>query len=205
MVDPGRYTYSEAGDINWRVRFRSTEAHNTVCVDGQNQTLYLPRPVKDATRHKRGSIRHKISGPAPDATLHELVEHPDLVLMHGSARSHVYDAVHTRRILFVDGSYWIVSDWLDAPTRHHYALRFQLGEAAQGRVEQARGIAPLLRSPGLLVAQPEDPAVRFTLESSWVSTRYGCTLEELDGRPLQDAVGRLAAGLGRRNGHAQAA
>jgi len=34
----------------------------------------------------------------------------------------------------------------------------------------------------------------------WVSTRYGCTLEELDGRPLQDAVGRLAAGLDRRNG-----
>ncbi len=173
VVDPGRYTYSEAGDVNWRVRFRSTEAHNTVCVDGQNQTLYLPRPVKDATRHPRGAIRHKIAGPPPEATLHELVEHPDLVLMHGSARSHVYDAVHTRRILFVDGSYWIVSDWLDAPTRHHYALRFQLGEAAQGRVEQARGSAPLLRSPGLLVAQPEDPAVRFTLESSWVSARYG--------------------------------
>jgi len=173
VVDPGRYTYSEAGDVNWRVRFRSTEAHNTVCVDGQNQTLYLPRPVKDATRHKRGSIRHKIAGLAPDATLHELAEHPDLVLLHGSARSHVYDAVHTRRILFVDGSYWIVSDWLDSPTRHHYALRFQLGEAAQGRVEQARGAAPLLRSPGLLIAQPEDPAIRFVLESSWISRRYG--------------------------------
>jgi len=39
----------------------------------------------------------------------------------------------------------------------------------------------------------------------WVSTRYGCTLDELDGRPLQDAVGRLSAGLNRRNGHAQAA
>ena len=173
VVDPGRYTYSEAGETNWRIRFRGTEAHNTVCVDGQNQTLYLPKPVKDASRHKRGSVRHKIAGPAPDATLHELVEFEDLVLIDGSARSHVYDALHRRRILFVDRSYWIVSDWLDAPTRHHYALRFQLSEAAQAQVERAQGAAPLLRSPGLLVAQPEDPGVMFGLEPSWVSYRYG--------------------------------
>jgi len=173
VVDPGRYTYSEAGETNWRVRFRSTEAHNTVCVDGHNQTLYLPRPVKGASRHQPGSVRHKIAGPEPLATLHEVVEHDDLVSLHGTVRSHVYDAVHSRRIVFVDRSYWIVSDWLDAPTRHHYALRFQLGEAAQGCVERAEEGAPLLRSPGLLVAQPDDPGIDFAVESSWVSYRYG--------------------------------
>ena len=169
VVDPGRYTYSEAGETNWRIRFRGTEAHNTVCVDGQNQTLYLPRPVKS----RPGAVKHKIAGPAPDAVLHELVEFDDFVLLDGSARSHVYDAVHRRRILFVDRSYWIVSDWLDAPTRHRYALHFQLGEAAQGSVERANGRAPLLRSPGLLVAQPEDADIVFSLEPSWVSYRYG--------------------------------
>lgn len=39
----------------------------------------------------------------------------------------------------------------------------------------------------------------------WVSTRYGCTLEQLEGRLLADAVGRLTAGLDRRTGHARAA
>ena len=39
----------------------------------------------------------------------------------------------------------------------------------------------------------------------WVSTRYGCTLEELEGRPLADAVRCLTVGLDRRNGHARAA
>ncbi len=173
VVDPGRYTYSEAGTTNWRIRFRGTEAHNTVSVDGHNQTLYLPRPVKDGTRHRQGSVRHKISGPEPQATMHEVLERDDLVLLHGSVRSHVYDAVHSRRIVFVDRSYWIVSDWLDAPTHHHYALRFQLGEAALGGVERAESRAPLLRTPGLLVAQPEDPAIDLAVESSWISYRYG--------------------------------
>jgi DNA recombination protein Rad52 len=39
----------------------------------------------------------------------------------------------------------------------------------------------------------------------WVAEKYGCPLDELDARRLQDAVTRLARGLDRRNGHAQAA
>ena len=39
----------------------------------------------------------------------------------------------------------------------------------------------------------------------WVAEKYGCPLDELDARRLQDAVSRLARGLDRRNGHAQAA
>ena len=173
VVDPGRYTYSEAGDTNWRVRFRSTEAHNTVCVDGHNQTLYLPRPVKEASRHAPGSVRHKVCGPAPEAALVECVERARLVLLHGVARSHVYDAVHRRRIVFVDGSYWIVADWLDAPTAHDYALRFQLGEAAQHALALTHAPGPLLRSPGLIIAQPPDAAIRADIEASFVSCRYG--------------------------------
>jgi len=173
VVDPGRYTYSEAGDINWRVRFRSTAAHNTVCVDGRDQTLYLPRPIKEPSRHAHGSVRHKVSGPAPDAALRERVETAHLVLLHGVARSHVYDAVHSRRIVFVDACYWIVSDWLDAPTEHAYALRFQLGEAAQDAVQVARDHGPRVRSPGLLIVQPQDPRVEVAVEDSFVAYRYG--------------------------------
>jgi hypothetical protein len=58
-VDPGRYTYSEAGEVNWRVHFRGTAAHNTVCVDGRNQTRYAPKADQGASRHAQGQVRHK--------------------------------------------------------------------------------------------------------------------------------------------------
>jgi len=44
-----------------------------------------------------------------------------------------------------------------------------------------------------------------TRAREWVAEKYGCPLDELDARRLQDAVTRLARGLDRRNGHAQAA
>ncbi len=96
IVDPGRYTYSEAldDDRNWRVHFRSTAAHNTVGVDGLNQTRYVPKAIKEASRHAHGSVRHKISGPAPETTLSEAFGGTQLDLLHGRCASHEYDAMH---------------------------------------------------------------------------------------------------------------
>lgn len=45
-----------------------------------------------------------------------------------------------------------------------------------------------------------------TRTRDWIAERYGCSLEELDGRRLRQAVERLSRGLDRRNGnHASAA
>jgi uncharacterized heparinase superfamily protein len=178
IVDPGRYTYSEAVDpadgINWRLHFRGTAAHNTVCVDGRQQTRYLPKPIKDAaSRHASGSVRHKISGPAPDAGLVERRHGASLDLLHGRARSHEYDAQHERCIVLVDGCYWIVSDWLRAPAAHEYRLNFQLGARAQGQTTLSSGREHRLRSPGLLMLQPAREGMVTTLRPGWVSARYG--------------------------------
>jgi hypothetical protein len=174
IVDPGRYTYSEAGDINWRVRFRGTAVHNTVCVDGLQQTRYVPKPIKESSRHAPGSVRHKISGPAPEAHLRERFHSTHVDLLHGQARSHEYDAVHERSIVFVARRYWIVSDWLRAPTQHEYTLNFQLGAAAQDATELCSGAAGMrLRSPGLLIAQPARAGVVHAVRPSWVSPSYG--------------------------------
>ena len=173
IVDPGRYTYSEAGDCNWRVHFRGTAAHNTVCVDGRQQTRYVPKAIKEVSRHVPGSVRHKISGPAPAARLQERYHGAHLDLLHGGARSHEYDAVHDRCIVFVDRRYWIVSDWLRAPTQHDYTLNFQLGAHAQGRTGLSIGVGLRLRSPGLLILQPARAGVRHGLLPGWVSARYG--------------------------------
>lgn len=173
VVDPGRYTYSEAGDINWRVRFRGTSAHNTVCVDGRHQTRYAPKPVKEASRHAQGSVRHRIGGPAPDTALLELAQAPGLTLLQARAASHEYDAVHERTVVFVDQRYWIVSDVLRAPTPHEYTLNFQLHEGAQGRATLAREGAWRMDCPGLTMLVADHPEQRVSLAESWVSQRYG--------------------------------
>ncbi len=173
IVDPGRYTYSEAGDTNWRVRFRGTAAHNTVCVDGRQQTRYAPKPIKPGTRHAAGTLRHKIGGPAPDAALIERQHGARLDLLHGRARSHEYDALHERCIVFVERRYWIVGDWLRAPTPHAYTLNFQLGAHAEGGTRLLPGAALRASSPGLLILQPARAGVHSVIQPSWVSARYG--------------------------------
>lgn len=171
VVDPGRYTYSEAGPTNWRVHFRSTAAHNTVCVDGRSQTRYEPKAIKEASRHAPGSVRHKIAGPAPDCTLLECIDGAQLDLLHGRCASQAYDAVHERCIVFVDRRYWIVADTLRAPGDHDYALKFQLGAQAEGRTRL--GDDAVLASPGLLIAQAVRAGQRRELAASWVSPLYG--------------------------------
>ena len=178
VVDPGRYTYSEAttpeDPCNWRVHFRGTAAHNTVCVDGRNQTRYVPKAIKDASRHAAGSVRHKIAGPAPDTALLESCSGARLDLLHGRCASHEYDAVHERCIVFVDHRYWIVSDWLQAQEDHDYTLRFQLGPEAQDRAVLAGDEACVrLESPGLFAAQPRRAGQHTGLAAGWVSRDYG--------------------------------
>ena len=178
VVDPGRYTYSEAttaqDPCNWRVHFRGTAAHNTVCVDGRDQTRYEPKAVKDASRHATGSVRHRISGPAPDTALLESCSGAHLDLLHGRCASHAYDAVHERCIVFVDRRYWIVADWLRSGEEHDYALKFQLAADAQDHAAlHADAFCVRLESPGLTVAQPRRPGHRAALAAGWVSRDYG--------------------------------
>ena len=174
IVDPGRYTYSEAGDINWRVRFRGTASHNTVLVDGLNQTRYAPKKVADGTRHASGSLRHRIAGPAPVAALEAATDDGTHIHLCGTARSSEYDAVHTRHILFAFGEYWIVADRLEAATEHRYTQRFQLGTeaSAAARIERADRTT-IVRSPGLILAMSNHGGVQHSLQPSWVSFEYG--------------------------------
>ncbi len=175
IVDPGRYTYSEAGEVNWRVKFRGTAYHNTVVVDGKNQTRYEPRPIKQASRHTHGSVRHKVTGPAPQHEMRTFSSRARFDFMHGVARSQEYDAVHERRMFFAFGEYWICCDTLASPSTHRYDLLFHLSEQAQGRViiKRERGTL-LVYAPNLVVAQEErEGAVGLDIDTGFVSYRYG--------------------------------
>ncbi|MEZ5666129.1 MAG: alginate lyase family protein [Alphaproteobacteria bacterium] len=173
IVDPGRYTYSEAGseaaERNWRVLFRGTSYHNTVLIDGRNQTRYAPRPKRPGRPD-----RHSIQGPAPDFELRDFVSLDGFDYLHGVARSHEYEVVHERRVFFLGGAYWVVCDRLLAAEAHDYRQLFHLAAEAQDAtsVEHVDGTV-MVRAPGLLLAQPARADVAARLEQGFVSREYG--------------------------------
>ncbi len=175
IVDPGRYTYSEAGDTNWRVKFRGTAYHNTVVVDGKNQTRYEPREIKESSRHAQGSVRHKIAGPAPEFEMRTFTSKSRFDFLHGIARSHEYDAVHERRLFFAFGEYWICCDTLTSATKHSYDLLFHLSEHAHNQVAIKRDRGTLsVCSPNLVIAQEDRfESMDLGVEPGYVSYRYG--------------------------------
>lgn len=160
VVDPGRFTYAEDDDEsgpNPRHWFKGTAAHNTVCVDGLDQTPYRRGRPGAVTATGELLARATRSG-------HDVLE--------GRAVSPCYDAVHTRRIEFVANEYWIISDVLDAPTMHRYDLRWHLSaEAWQATQLATIGGAQVVHAPGLRLEFPSTVAV--SVEPGWVAPRYG--------------------------------
>ncbi|MBM2821279.1 MAG: hypothetical protein HW413_25 [Thermoleophilia bacterium] len=152
IVDPGRYTYAE-GEPNLRRWFKSTAAHNTVCVDGLDQTPY-----------RRG----KPKGKAAECSLVSSSAAPGLEIVVGEVRSSCYDAVHTRRIAFVADEYWLIEDVLVGGRRHRYDLRFHLAAETWGRTEV---VGAAVRAPGLALVFAAE--LEIQLESGWVAPEYG--------------------------------
>jgi hypothetical protein len=156
VVDPGRYTYAEHAP-NWRRWFKSTAAHNTVCVDGLDQTPYRRGKPKGSVAHGRLLARHSA---------------PGLDILCGMAISPAYTARHTRWVLFVADEYWIIVDQLRGERPHRYDLRFHLAPEAQGRtLLEARADATVVRAPGLALALVASRAPQ--IEPGWVAPSYG--------------------------------
>lgn len=171
VVDPGRYTYDESGETNWRARFRRSHAHNTLIVDGRNQTRYEFHRDK---LHRRG--------PAPLTELLDFATTRNFDYVRGTAHSHEYPVEHERRILFVRGdgdsggfpSYWVVSDFMRADEEHTYDLYLHFSDAAQGRTRIERdGNTTRILAPSLVLAVADEPSVSVQIEEGFISRTYG--------------------------------
>jgi Heparinase II/III-like protein/Heparinase II/III N-terminus len=160
IVDPGRYTYSEHGPTNWRRWFKGTAAHNTVCVDGKDQTPYRCGKPKGTTA--QGKLIERLSA-------------PDLDVLYGEAASPAYEVRHTRRIFFVAGEYWLIFDELHGSRPHHFDLRFHLAPEAWNRTHLVSNKTnAVVRAPGLALVF--DRAHLPRLEPGWVAPEYGLKL-----------------------------
>ncbi len=138
LVDPGRYTYA-SGTPDWRRWFKGTAAHNTVTIDGRDQTAY--RTGKPRTAIAVGRRTTSLTAPRLD-------------VIGGEARTTEYDAIHERHVFFVDRDYWVIVDELSADGPHVYDLRYHLSCEAWGQVQtearavHACGLTLLFDGPG---------------------------------------------------------
>jgi hypothetical protein len=133
LVDSGTYSYNI--DYTWRDVFRGTRAHNTVVVDGQDQSV--PRDRMSWATMAR-------------STNHEWISTHWFDLIHGEhdGYSRLTDPVtHDRVVIFLKPDLWVIWDRLVARARHRFELMFHMMPDCRVVIDPSRSHA-VLTSPG---------------------------------------------------------
>lgn len=181
VVDPGRYTYAAepgADGIDWRREFKSTRFHNTVTLDGLDQTRYLSKakhPPPGVERYNR-SIHAAKHGPDAQAVGVEYALGELTDWIWGSALSHEYSPLHTRVLVFMARQYLFIYDHVRIADgcEHEAALHFHLDPRWRDRVALGGSADELVAlAPDWQIRSLKCPGLDARLESGWVSTRYG--------------------------------
>jgi uncharacterized heparinase superfamily protein len=116
LLDPGTFAYG--GDLDWRRYFRSTAAHNTVCVDGQDQAVQLSafswsQPYRcELLRSERGA-----------GVFRALARHDGYTRLPGQV-------LHWRGVVLRTGYGLLVWDLLDGDGAHDVELRWHVRDIA---------------------------------------------------------------------------
>lgn len=125
LVDPGVYS-THLGSA-WRNFFRGTSAHNTVQVDGRDQTL-----LEGTKRAYRRATAHPLGWLTTEAFDYVTGEHSG----YERLRSPVS---HRRQILFMKSGYFLVLDEITGCGTHEGELFFHLLPGWKPQVDGARG------------------------------------------------------------------
>lgn len=144
LKDPGRFTYND--DDPDRDHVKSTAAHNTIVIDGQDQPRRFTPPRADW-----------VSMAGFDYVSGRNDGHPEIA--------------HDRSVFFPEGEYWVVVDRLTgAASSRRYDQYWHLAERALGHVDVDEA-ARLITSPNLLIASP-GVVSEIHLEENWISRYY---------------------------------
>jgi len=172
LIDPGMPCYNE--DVPMRNHFRGTAAHNTIAIDGEDQStigdVFLWLQKAEARVEKSGFTK----------------EYDYVVGSHNGYNRH--GILHRRQVIFVKNSpwlgYWMVTDILKGAGQHFVEQYWHL--APEGEIElRARGVA-VMRIPGMVLTveplQPEPLKPKIYLGNEepfrgWFSPSYGTTVK----------------------------
>jgi hypothetical protein len=182
LVDPGTYCYTP--DPAWRNYFRSTAAHNTLVIDGQNQA--------DPT----GPFGWRVRPAARLQAWESTATHDYADAEHDGYARLSRPVTHRRRVLFLKPIGWMVIDDLSGSGQHEIELRFHfsprpveiapdLWTRAQGR--RGQGLWLRAMAPVPLVAEKREGHLQPI--DGWSSPGYGLR------RPSPVVIYRAAATL----------
>jgi hypothetical protein len=124
LVDPGTYTYT--GSPEWRDRFRSAAAHNTLTLDGASSSV----PGEGAFRWSHVA-RSRTKAWTTDERFDFFEGEHD-----GYARLSPAPARVRRGVLFLKGDYWIVRDRVESEGAHACELHLQFAPDAAPLFEE---------------------------------------------------------------------
>jgi hypothetical protein len=133
LVDPGTAVYN--GEPSWRNYFRSTRAHNTVVIDGEDQAV--PGSTFGwATDYSNRIVRHFSF---PDA---EYIE-----AEHDGYMRFSHPVIHRRRVLQVRPHCWIIADDFRGEGSHTFETLFHFSPLAAVALDPRRSLTSVnLRS-----------------------------------------------------------
>ena len=181
IVDPGRFTYDadpDAQGIDWRYEFKRTAAHNTITIDGWDQTRYLSKSrnaMPGMPRYDRNVHREK-HGPSVEVKNRMHVLGARSAWVCAAAHSHEYAPVHSRLFCFMSHQYLVILDRVvvNDGARHMAELRFHLSDRWLGLVALEEDGGRFMASAGSFEVRTFGmPGMRGQIDKGWVSTSYG--------------------------------
>lgn len=169
LVDPGTFSYNL--DYGWREAFRSTRAHNTVVVDGLDQSVPGDR------------MSWRTSAQAETMSW---MTTPWFDLVHGSHNGYrrLADPVtHERAVVFLKPDVWVIWDVLTGAAQHEFESLLHLRPDCGVEVDD-RGVVSLVGADGrrlyTWMAAGSPPGSRFQVidgtddeRAAWFSPTYG--------------------------------
>lgn len=164
LVDPGTYAYHT--ERVWRAYFRGTRAHNTVCVDGQDQSvqggnfLWVKHATAKCTLWEEGEGIDRFAGE------------------HDGYRRLADPVTHRRELMFAKGEKRLeIADTIECSAPHIVERRWHFAEDVQVRVEQDGTIHAAKEGYGLRLRPADKVGARVCLgetdpPAGWVSRRF---------------------------------
>ncbi|MBA2360011.1 MAG: alginate lyase family protein, partial [Actinobacteria bacterium] len=160
LIDPGSSPDDERRDF-----LRSTRAHNTVAIDGEDQGVL--------------AARNEIWG-LPNARLALWATSPECDVMAGSHDGYARlpePAWHTRTIVVCHGLYWLIIDRIAGEGRHTAEQRFHFAPSAEVNETGSGAVASVSAEGVRAVVEPIQPAggapPAVTLEVGVAELVYG--------------------------------